>query len=84
MRTVASSPNTVVDDSPLHQLKPREREVLQQVGQGLSNDEIARVLYLSPATTRTYVSRLLNKLNARDRSQLVIIAYETGLVTPGE
>jgi DNA-binding NarL/FixJ family response regulator len=72
-----------VDDSPLRDLTEREREVLVQVGRGLSNDEIARELFISPATARTYVSRLLTKLGTRDRAQLIVLAYETGLVTPG-
>lgn len=63
---------------------PREREVLALVGRGMSNDEIGRALFLSPATARTYVSRLLAKLAARDRSRLVVLAYESGLVRPGE
>jgi len=67
----------------LEQLTHREREVLAEVGTGRSNDEIARSLHISPATARTHVSRILTKLHARDRSQLVVIAYETGLVTPG-
>jgi DNA-binding NarL/FixJ family response regulator len=53
------------------------------VAAGLSNQEIAARAYLSPATARTHVSRAMNKLDARDRSQLVVIAYETGLVRPG-
>lgn len=80
---IAARPSTVLDESPLQGLSPREREVLEQVGRGLSNDEIAQTLFLSPATARTYVSRLLAKLGARDRSQLVVLAYETGLITPG-
>jgi DNA-binding NarL/FixJ family response regulator len=60
-------------------LTEREREVLTQVGRGRSNDEIAAVLHISRATARTYVSRLLAKLQARDRAQLVVIAYQTGL-----
>lgn len=64
-------------------LTSREREVLARVGLGESNDEIGRSLFISPATARTYVSRLLAKLAARDRSQLVVLAYESGLVTPG-
>jgi DNA-binding NarL/FixJ family response regulator len=64
-------------------LTAREREVLALVGRGLSNDEIGAALFLSPATARTYVSRLLAKLQARDRSRLVVIAYESGLITPG-
>ena len=61
----------------------REREVLAEVARGLSNQEVAAVLSLSPATVRTYVSRLLTKLAARDRSQLVVLGYECGLVVPG-
>jgi DNA-binding NarL/FixJ family response regulator len=65
-------------------LTAREREVLAQVGRGRSNAEVGAALHLSPDTARTYVSRLLAKLDARDRSQLVVIAYESGLVRPGE
>jgi DNA-binding NarL/FixJ family response regulator len=65
-------------------LTEREREVLRHIGLGESNEELAASLVISPATARTYVSRLLAKLNARDRSQLVILAYESGLVTPGK
>jgi DNA-binding NarL/FixJ family response regulator len=64
-------------------LTDREREVLALVAEGLSNDEIAGRLFLSPLTAKTHVSRILTKLNARDRAQLVVIAYESGLVTPG-
>jgi DNA-binding NarL/FixJ family response regulator len=53
------------------------------VAEGLSNDEIAGRLFLSPLTAKTHVSRIMTKLNARDRAQLVVIAYESGLVTPG-
>lgn len=60
----------------------REREVLTLVGTGLSNTEIAQALSISTATAKTYMTRLLAKLDARDRVQLVILAYETGLVTP--
>lgn len=63
-------------------LTAREREVLALVGQGLSNEEIAAALTLSPATARTHVSRAMTKLGARDRAQLVVLAYQTGLVTP--
>ncbi|WP_461105107.1 response regulator [Tessaracoccus terricola] len=68
----------------LDSLTEREREVLTRVGMGESNAEIGASLYISPATARTYVSRLLSKLSARDRSQLVIVSYESGLVTPGD
>jgi DNA-binding NarL/FixJ family response regulator len=63
-------------------LTTREREILTLVGRGLSNEEIAAELVLSPATARTHVSRAMTKLGARDRAQLVVIAYQTGLVTP--
>lgn len=61
----------------------REREVVALVGSGLSNDQIAARLLISPATARTHVSRAMSKLEARDRAQLVVFAYETGLVSPG-
>jgi DNA-binding NarL/FixJ family response regulator len=61
-------------------LTQREREVLALVGQGLSNDEIGAKLFLSPATARTHVSHAMAKLGARDRAQLVVIAYQTGLL----
>lgn len=64
-------------------LTQREREVLAEVGGGHSNEEIARRLQMSAATARTHVSRVLTKLGARDRAQLVVIAYESGLLTPG-
>ena len=70
-------------DERLAPLTPREREVLALVGQGLSNDEIGTAMFLSPATARTHVSRAMTKLGARDRAQLVVIAYQTGLVQPG-
>jgi DNA-binding NarL/FixJ family response regulator len=63
-------------------LTQREREVLALVGQGMSNDEIGGKLHLSPATARTHVSHAMGKLGARDRAQLVVIAYQTGLVSP--
>ena len=69
-----------VAEERLAVLTPREREVLALVGQGLSNDEIGAVLFLSPATARTHVSHAMTKLGARDRAQLVVLAYETGLV----
>ncbi len=64
-------------------LTERELEVLGQVARGLSNSEIGETLFMSPATAKTHVSRLLSKLHARDRAQLVVIAYESGVVTPG-
>ncbi|WP_049572800.1 response regulator [Nonomuraea sp. SBT364] len=82
MRAAATG-NPPLETGRLDALTEREREVLAEVGRGRSNDDIARVLSMSPATARTHVSRLLGKLAARDRSQLVVIAYETGLVVPG-
>jgi DNA-binding NarL/FixJ family response regulator len=64
----------------LHMLTEREREVLALIGGGLNNEEIARRLVVSPATARTHVSRAMVKLGARDRAQLVVIAYQAGLV----
>jgi DNA-binding NarL/FixJ family response regulator len=71
-----------LDTSVLTELTDREREVLALVAGGLSNDEIAAHLVISPATARTHVSRILTKLHARDRAQLVVLAYESGLVSP--
>ncbi|MCU1351263.1 MAG: DNA-binding response regulator, LuxR family [Acidimicrobiales bacterium] len=63
-------------------LTAREREVVALVAEGLTNDEVARRLVMSPATAKTHVSRAMVKLGARDRAQLVVFAYETGLVRP--
>jgi DNA-binding NarL/FixJ family response regulator len=68
----------------LDPLTDREREVLALVGRGLSNDEIGQRLLMSPLTAKTHVSRVMTKLAARDRAQLVVTAYETGLVRAGE
>ena len=67
----------------LDSLTEREREVLVAVARGMSNAEIADALFMSHATAKTHVSRLLTKLAERDRAQLVVIAYESGVVTPG-
>jgi DNA-binding NarL/FixJ family response regulator len=67
----------------LEQLTDREREVMVLVAEGLSNDEIAARLVISPATAKTHVSRTMVKLGARDRAQLVVYAYEGGLIRPG-
>ncbi|MEZ4503441.1 MAG: response regulator transcription factor [Dehalococcoidia bacterium] len=79
----ARVPEVARSDVPqLGELTEREREVLSLVGRGLSNAEIAEELVISPATAKTHVSRVMSKLDARDRAQLVVVAYESGLVTP--
>jgi DNA-binding NarL/FixJ family response regulator len=70
-------------DRDLARLTEREREVMALVAEGLSNDDIAARLFISPATAKTHVNRAMTKLGARDRAQLVVLAYETGLVRPG-
>ncbi|RKQ92118.1 LuxR family two component transcriptional regulator [Solirubrobacter pauli] len=80
---VAQDRAVVVEGDELAELTPREREVLALVGRGLSNAEIADTLVLSPLTAKTHVARLFQKLDARDRAQLVVLAYESGLVVPG-
>ncbi|QSB13085.1 response regulator transcription factor [Natronosporangium hydrolyticum] len=77
-RAAAPTPPREVAD-----LTDREREVVALVGAGLSNQEIAERLVLSPATAKTHVSRAMGKVGARDRAQLVVLAYEAGLVRPG-
>ncbi|WP_184289428.1 response regulator [Nocardiopsis algeriensis] len=84
MGALADGPAISTRPALLNSLTEREREVLAQVGRGESNAEIGASLHISPATARTYVSRLLSKLSARDRSQLVILSYESGLITPGD
>ncbi|MEV0065991.1 MULTISPECIES: response regulator transcription factor [unclassified Amycolatopsis] len=71
-----------IDTAAVKQITDREREVLGLVAGGLSNDEIAAHLVISTATARTHVSRIMTKIGARDRAQLVVLAYESGLVTP--
>ena len=71
-----------IDTSAVQEVTEREREVLALVAGGLSNDEIAAHLVISTATARTHVSRIMTKIGARDRAQLVVLAYESGLVTP--
>jgi len=75
---------SVTPSPDLDVLTDREREVLALVGGGLSNQEIASELFISVATARTHVSRAMTKLHARDRAQLVVAAYESRLVTPGQ
>jgi DNA-binding NarL/FixJ family response regulator len=83
LERVAGSLRDAPDDTRLGTLTDREREVLGLVGQGLTNQEIGTALFLSPLTAKTHVSRIMSKLLARDRVQLVVVAYETGLVRPG-
>jgi DNA-binding NarL/FixJ family response regulator len=80
---VASRPEPVAPRSELvDELTAREREVVALVAQGMSNDEIAERLVVSPATARTHVSRAMVKVHARDRAQLVVFAYDSGLALP--
>ena len=74
----AATPPTALD-----RITDREREVLQLVGEGLNNAEIAGRLFITPLTAKTHVSRIMAKLQVRDRAQLVVLAYESGLVRPG-
>jgi DNA-binding NarL/FixJ family response regulator len=67
----------------LDQLTDREREVVTLIGEGLTNDQIAQRLFMSPATAKTHANRAMAKIGARDRAQLVVAAYESGLVRPG-
>ncbi len=78
---IPAAPKT--DSAALASLTEREREVVALVARGLSNAEIATELYISPATAKTHVSRAMLKLGARDRAQLVVMAYEAGLAGPG-
>jgi DNA-binding NarL/FixJ family response regulator len=79
-----ATPSVVVSDHPeLARLTDREREIMRLVALGLGNDDIARRLVISPATVRTHVSRTMGKLGVRDRVQLVVYAYQWGVITPG-
>ncbi|MFB9234293.1 response regulator [Plantactinospora siamensis] len=83
VREFATRPSRVLRPHPrLAMLTEREREIVGLVGEGLSNDEIGARLVVSPATARTHVSRAMTKLGARDRAQLVVFAYQSGLVEP--
>jgi DNA-binding NarL/FixJ family response regulator len=83
-RFLGSAGGELRDATVLDVLTDREREVLLLIAQGLSNIEIARKLFLSEATVKTHVGRVLSKLDLRDRVQAVVLAYETGMVRPGE
>lgn len=83
---VANRPHTsygVHSGTILRALTDREREILALVARGLTNDEIGTELVISPATVKTHIARIMSKLNAHDRAQLVVMAYESGLVKPG-
>jgi DNA-binding NarL/FixJ family response regulator len=80
---VAQSTVDATDMARLQVLTERELDVMTLVARGLSNDEISQQLFMSPATARTHVSRAMAKLGVHDRAQLVVLAYQTGLVTPG-
>jgi DNA-binding NarL/FixJ family response regulator len=80
---VAEATRTAGPVPGMADLTDREREVVAWVGRGLSNEEIARALFLSPLTVKTHVSRAMTKLRARDRAQVVVAAYESGLVRAG-
>jgi DNA-binding NarL/FixJ family response regulator len=79
---VARPPDAVAAATGMETLTSREREVMALAAHGLSNDEIAGAMVISPATAKTHVSRAMIKLGARDRAQLVVFAYQAGLVTP--
>lgn len=83
MAQLASQSRAAGKAIPLAQVTDREREVLALVGEGLNNAEIAERLFITPLTAKTHVSRIMTKLMVRDRSQLVVLAYESGLVRPG-
>ncbi|MET9214442.1 MULTISPECIES: response regulator transcription factor [unclassified Nocardia] len=81
-RYVTQPPHAPAADSALRELTTREREAVALAAQGLSNDEIAAHMVISPHTAKTHINRAMAKLHVRDRAQLVVVAYESGLVTP--
>jgi DNA-binding NarL/FixJ family response regulator len=83
MAQLATQSRAVKPPVSLDQVTERERQVLQLVGEGLNNAEIAERLFITPLTAKTHVSRIMTKLLVRDRVQLVVLAYESGLVRPG-
>ena len=83
MARFSGSTSVGIDSDALDVLTEREREMMAFAAHGLSNDDIAERAYLSPLTVKTHLNRAMMKLNARDRAQLVVLAYQTGLVRPG-
>jgi DNA-binding NarL/FixJ family response regulator len=83
MAQLAVQPRAPSPPTALDQITEREKEVLRLVGEGLNNAEIAGRLFITPLTAKTHVSRIMAKLQVRDRAQLVVLAYESGLVRPG-
>ncbi|MEM7094957.1 MAG: response regulator transcription factor [Actinomycetota bacterium] len=84
LASLDDGPGVAVDEAAVRDLTGREREVVGLVGRGLSNEEIAEELFLSPNTAKTHVSRAMIKLHARDRAQLVAMAFKTGLTQLGD
>jgi DNA-binding NarL/FixJ family response regulator len=83
MAQLAVQSRAAMPPASLEQITDREREVLRLVGEGLNNAEIGARLFITPLTAKTHVSRIMTKLQVRDRAQLVVLAYESGLVRPG-
>ena len=83
MAQLATHSRAAAPPAALERITEREREVLRLVGEGLNNAEIAARLFITPLTAKTHVSRIMTKLMVRDRVQLVVLAYESGLVRPG-
>jgi DNA-binding NarL/FixJ family response regulator len=83
VRSLPAAQAARVPDRRLTELTPREREVLEAIAEGLSNAELAAKFFLSEATIKTHVRRILTKLDLRDRVQAVVFAYENGIVVPG-
>jgi DNA-binding NarL/FixJ family response regulator len=83
MAQLAMHSRAAAQPATLERITEREREVLRLVGEGLNNAEIAARLFITPLTAKTHVSRIMTKLMVRDRVQLVVLAYESGLVRPG-